>query len=103
MAIHIRAACFTPFRACFFEDLIQAFLLGLFLHFLRAGHDHHARTLRNLAPFQHGGGEAQIRDARVGAGTDEDHIHFLTEQGLPGLKSHVSHRFFEGGFLGRLH
>ncbi len=94
-----RAAGFAPLCAGFLENPVEAFGFSLFLDILRTGHDHHAQSTGHFAPFQQRSRQAQVGDARVGAGADEDHIHLLAEQGLPGLQAHVGQGFFEGEFL----
>ena len=40
------AAGFAPFEAGFFEDAVEAFLLGLLLHLAAAGNDHRVDACR---------------------------------------------------------
>src|SRR6516162_11058854 len=66
------AAGFAPFEAGVAEDAVEPFLLGLALDGGRAGR-HQPGNLAH-PPRQDRGGCAQILDARVGAGADEDAV-----------------------------
>src|SRR5436190_1133958 len=49
--------------------------------------------------LRHLGGGAQILDAAVGAGADEDDVDLGVSDGLPGLEAHVVQRPFDLVFL----
>src|SRR6202042_480355 len=65
-----RVSGVRPFETGIAEDAVETFLFGLPLDGRRAGRDQ-SRHLA-LASGEHGGGRAQIFDAGVGAGADED-------------------------------
>src|SRR5215472_18970469 len=66
------AAGFTPFEAGVAEDMVEPFLLGLALDGGRAGR-HQSGNLAH-PPCEDRGCSAQILDARIGAGADEDAV-----------------------------
>ena len=70
-----RAAGLAPLEAGGEEDLVQPFGLGLLLHQARARHDHGVVELvGDLLAFDDLGDRAQILDAAIGAGADEDTV-----------------------------
>ena len=56
---------------------------------LGAGHDHDADALGDVATLEQRGRLAQVADAAVGAGADEDDVHLVAQQRLAGLQVHV--------------
>src|SRR5215510_16293890 len=66
------AAGFAPFETGVAEDAVEPFLLGLALDGGRAGRHQPGDLAR--PPRQHRGCCAQILDARIGAGADEDAV-----------------------------
>src|SRR5262249_3531770 len=86
------AAGFTPVEAGFFEDAIEAFLLGLLFHLAAAGNDHGIDRARDAVAFDDGGGGAEIADPSVGTGTDEDAVDLYVDQRSAGGKAHVFER-----------
>src|SRR5947207_10968950 len=62
-----RAAGAPPVEAGGAEDLVEALLLGLRLHLLRARHDHRVHGRGDLAALDHRRRRAQVADARVRA------------------------------------
>ena len=82
-----RAARLAPFEAGLDEDLVEPFLLGLVLHQARARHDQRVDAGRDLAALGDRGGGAQILDAAVGAGADEDaSAPGSRSSGVPGFR-----------------
>src|SRR5258708_220040 len=71
-----RTAWFAPFEAGLEQDTIETFLLGLSLHKAGGRHDKRPHADRHRAIPGDRGGRADILDATVGAGTDEDDIDF---------------------------
>src|SRR3954465_4585653 len=67
-----RATGFTPVEAGFAEYRIQAFSLGLRFHEARSGDDHGTDVGVDRPAIRHARNLAQILDAGVGAGADED-------------------------------
>src|SRR6185437_11977502 len=84
------ASGLAPFEAGLAEDLVQAFRLGLLLDQARA-RDNPGRHL-GLSALGDLGGHAQVLDATVGAGTDEDTIHRDLLDRRAGLQIHVVER-----------
>ena len=101
MARH-RAAGLAPLGPGGPEHLGQALGLGLALDVLGAGHDQHPHPRVDLAAAQQPGRLAQVGDARVGAGADEDHVHRPAQQGLARAQVHVGERLGQGLAGGRV-
>ena len=70
--------------------MIQAFLLGLFLHQTGAGNHHGTDMSGDLLAFGDDGRGAQILDAPIGAGADEDAVHLHLGERRAGFQIHVS-------------
>jgi hypothetical protein len=88
-----RAARLAPFEAGGDEDLVEALGLGLRLHEARARHDHGVDARRHLLrPSAIFGGGAQVLDAAVGAGADEDAVDLDVGDLRAGLQAHVFER-----------
>src|SRR5690606_13313677 len=66
------AARLAPVETGLDEDLVQTLGLGLSLHDTRARNDHRIDALVDLASLRNLGSGAQVFDATVGAGADED-------------------------------
>ena len=87
------AARLAPFEAGLDKDFVEPLLLGLLFH--QAGAGNHQRLFHrrgHLAAFGYGCGLTQVLDARVGAGTDEYHIHRDIGDRHPGIQPHVLQR-----------
>src|SRR5699024_55808 len=69
------AARGAPLSARGEEDLVQTFLLCLLLDSRGRRDDEHLDAVGDLSAVQNLGGGAQVLDAGVGAGAQEDHIH----------------------------
>ena len=94
-----RAARVAPLGARLGEDLVEPLGLGLGLDRPGAGDDQGADP-GHLAPLHDGGGVAQVGDAAVGAGADEDHVDLLAGDGGAGGEPHVGQRLLERGAAG---
>src|SRR6202167_2129969 len=70
-----RAASDAPVKAGVAEDAIEPLCLGLSLDLLGAGHDHRVDRRGDFATCYDLGGGAQITNARVCAGADENTVH----------------------------
>src|ERR1700761_8765623 len=66
------AAGLAPLEAGGLEDEVEAFFFGLMLHALRAGDDHCAYRSGDVMAAHDLRGGAQVFDACVGAGAEED-------------------------------
>ena len=69
-----RAAGAAPLAAGLLEDDVEALVLGLHPHPHRTGYDEQAGVLVDRAALDDLGGEAEVLDAAVGAGADEDGV-----------------------------
>ena len=86
-ARHIEQPGFAPFEPGVQEDSVEAFCFGLVLDQARARHDQRAHARGDLAAPRDGGGGAQILDAGVGAGADEDRVdRRCSASGWPGVR-----------------
>ena len=94
------AAGFAPVEACGREDLVEAFLFGLRFDCLRAGDDHGADRGGDVVAADDGGGGAEVFDAAVGAGAEEDAVDVDLFDGRAGLEAHVFEGALEGFFVG---
>ncbi len=90
-----RAAGLAPLGTGGLEDLVETLALGLGLHLLGARDDHDPRGLADLPALEDGGSEAQVADAAVRAGADEDDIDRLAGDGLAGLQVHIGEALLE--------
>ncbi len=79
----------APLKACFKKDLVEAFLFSLRLDGLGAGNNHCADGGSHLAAGGDFGGGAEVFDAAVGAGADEDAIDTEAIERGPGGEPHV--------------
>src|SRR3972149_5958494 len=104
-----RTTRLTPFETGVCENFIQAFLLCLRLHQAGARHHHGEFNALGHFPALHDtGGGAQIFDARIGAGADENLVESYTDRSiaenswtrLPAAKALV--RLSRYGFLFRI-
>ena len=75
-----RAARLAPVGARGAEDVGEALALGLRLHLLGAGHDHDAQAVGDAATLEERGRLAQVADAAVRAGADEDGVDAVAER-----------------------
>ena len=89
------AAGLAPLESRIEKDAIQALLFGLCLDGLRAGHDHRADFGMHMVAGDDFGGGAQVLDAGVGAGADEDAVDGDLLDGLAGLEGHIFQRALE--------
>src|SRR5579883_1051623 len=99
IAIHCDAhgaAGLAPVASGGAEDLVEAFGFGLAFDFHGAGNDHDADARVHLAAFENRGGGAEIRDAGVGAASDEDHVYGMAEDRLAAFEAHVGESFGDG-------
>src|SRR5581483_12307133 len=84
---------------------VEPFFFRLVLHALGAGHDHRADGSSDVMSADDLCGGAEVFDARVGAGAEEDGVNFDVLKLGSGLEVHVLERAGEGfpvGFGGRL-
>src|SRR6266487_264879 len=79
----------TPLEAGLAEGIGQALLFGDTAHTHRAGNDQRAHIGRDVLALHVPGGHAQILQARIGAGADEDGVQFDVGDLLTGLQAHV--------------
>ena len=86
-----RAARLAPVGAGGGEDAVEALGLGLRLHGVAAGHDHHPLG-RDVAAVEHGGGGAQVLDAAVRARPDEHGVDGDVADRRAGGEAHVLER-----------
>src|ERR1700733_14579373 len=94
-----RAARLAPFEAGGEEDLVEALRLGLRLDQPRPGHDHRVDALADFMSVRDRGGGAQILDAAIGAGADEDAVDGEIGHLLPALEPHIVERALDRGAL----
>src|SRR5687767_5927943 len=66
-----RAACGTPLEPGILENEVETFRFRLSTHAHRAGYDHGPHCRPNLTAGHDTGGEPQIFDPAIRAGTDE--------------------------------
>src|SRR5216117_784072 len=90
-----RAAGLTPLGTGGPEDLVQALPLGLTLHLVGAGDDHHPDAVGDLAITEDFGRQAEVADPAVRARADEHDIDLLAEDRLARLEVHVLERPLE--------
>ncbi|KAJ6444371.1 3-isopropylmalate dehydratase [Purpureocillium lavendulum] len=84
------AAGLSPFEASIKEDLVESLFLGLGLDQARAGDDHGALDVRrDPTALDDVGGGAQVLNARVGAGADEDLVDGNVLHGSASSQAHV--------------
>ena len=100
MPRHMRAAGLAPLEAGGLEDRVEAFLFGLVLDGLRAGDDHGADRGGYVVAVDYLGGGAEVFDAAVGAGAEEDGVDFDVVDGRAGLEVHVLVGAGEGFLVG---
>ncbi|GKT45680.1 uncharacterized protein ColSpa_05861 [Colletotrichum spaethianum] len=94
------AARLTPLKAGALENLVQTLLLGLGLDETGAGDDHGALdVVRNLLALDDLGSGAQILDAGICAGSDEDLVDDDVLHGRSGGQTHVLEHSAAGGLL----
>src|SRR5262249_55991714 len=93
------AAGLAPFEARFEEDLVEPFRLGLLLHQAGARHDHRLDARLDALAVDHARDGAQILDARIGAGADENAIERDLGDLLAALEAHVIERGRGGAAL----
>ena len=60
----------------------EALALGLALHLVGAGHDHHPDAVGDVPALERRGGEAQVADPAVRARADEHDVDLLAEDRL---------------------
>src|SRR4029453_3895383 len=86
------AAGLAPLEAGFEEDLVEPFRLGLLLHQAGARHDHRLDARLDALAVDHARDFAQILDARVGAGADENPVKRDVGDLFAAIESHISER-----------
>src|SRR5215470_9761265 len=86
------AAGLAPLEARLEEDAIETLLLRLMLHQTRAGHHYRVDARGHLAALGDGGSGAEVLDAAVGAGADEDALHRQLRELEARLETHVFER-----------
>ena len=69
--------------------MVEAFGFGLALDRLRAGDDHGADLGGDVVALDDGGGGAEVFDAAVGAGAEEDGVDLDLCDGRAGFEAHV--------------
>src|SRR5271165_5444706 len=84
-----RAAGLPPLEAGGKENLVEPLGLGLGLHQARARNNHGVDPLAHSPPFRDLRRGAQILDAAVGAGADEDPVDCEVRNLLAALETHV--------------
>ena len=94
-----RAAGGTPLRTKLSEDFVEAFLLRLGFNHGGRRHDHHPRIGSDGAPLDHVGRSAQVFDAGIGTGTDEDGIDLDIAQRSIWLQVHILQSLFHSGLF----
>ena len=94
------AAGLAPLEAGGLEDGVEAFGFGLALDGLRAGDDHGADLGGDVVALDDLGGGAQVFDAAVGAGAEEDGVDLDLGDGRAGLEAHVLVGAGEGFLVG---
>ena len=84
------AAGLTPLEAGLDEVLVDTLLLGLALH-QSGARDNHGEldVVGQLVAAHNASGSAQIVDAAIGAGTDEDLVHHDIRHGQVRFQTHV--------------
>src|SRR5215217_198976 len=87
-----RTARVAPVEAGLGKDFGQPLLLGLLLDAHRTRHDHRPNALLDLVAFEHAGCGAQVLDAGVGTGPQENSVHFYVPYRRPWLQRHVAER-----------
>src|ERR1700729_3893368 len=87
-----RAARLAPLEAGGEKDLVETLGLGLRLDQARSRHDHRADSLAPLMAARDCGRGAQILDAAVGAGADEDAVDGEIRHLLPAVQAHIVER-----------
>ena len=93
------AAGGAPVGAGFGEDFVEPFGFGELFDHGGGGHDHHADRVGDFVAFHDVGCGAQVFDAGVSAGAEEDRVNFDVPQGGAGGKAHVGEGFFGGFFV----
>jgi len=93
------AAGGAPVGAGFGEDFVESFGFGELFDQGGGGHDHHADRVGDFVAFHDVGCGAEVFDAGVGAGAEEDRVDFDVPQGGAGGKAHVGEGFFGGFFV----
>src|SRR5689334_23179777 len=83
-----RAARAAPLGPGLLEDHVEDLVLRLQTDLDRAWHDEQSRVGVDLAAPDHGGGRAQVLDAAVGAGADEDGVDLDVAQRRARLETH---------------
>src|SRR5690606_23014160 len=69
-----RTARLAPVETRLDEDLVETLVLSLLLHQPGPRHDHRVDGRRDFPALDHLGDGAQILDAAIGAGADEDAV-----------------------------
>mmetsp|Transcript_5266 Transcript_5266/g.10699 ORF Transcript_5266/g.10699 Transcript_5266/m.10699 type:complete len:671 (-) Transcript_5266:225-2237(-) len=94
------AAGFAEVEAGVGEYFVEAFVLGLFFDEAGAGDDHGVDSGGDFAAHGESGHFADVFDAAVGAGADEDFVDGNAENGLSFLETDIFQRT-SGRFLSR--
>src|SRR5258706_371224 len=84
-----RAAGLAPLRSGGPEDLVETLALGLSLHLVGAGDDHDPDAVRDVTVLEDRRRGAEVAEAAVRAGADEDDIDLLAEDLLARVQVHV--------------
>ena len=90
------AARLAPLETGRDEYPVEPFGLGLLLDQARAGHNHGTNAVGQLAALHHPGDSAQVLDAGVGAGADEDLVDLDVCKRRAGFEPHIFERTLHG-------
>src|SRR5579875_3754646 len=79
----------TPLETGLTEDVSQALFFGHASHLHRTGHDNRAHIRRDMPALDIASSQAQIFQARIGAGADEDGIKLDIGDPLSSSETHI--------------
>src|ERR1700682_1546381 len=97
-----RASGLAPFEAGIGEKLVESFGDRVALDRLRAGHDPGPHTRCNLAATNDFGSGAQITQAAIGAGADEDPVDWRAGDRRAWFQAHILERRLDRGAACRI-
>src|ERR1017187_2610915 len=95
-----RAARFKPLKTGIDENAVQPFLLSGVLDGLRTGDNHRPHFRIYVAALGPPRRRAQVFDARIGAGSDEDSVRRNLLDRRSRLKIHIGERLLGGATIG---